>query len=367
MTKSKWLLLVIIFSLLMALTHFGNGNYIRGDPKLDFDSPFYVKLLLWLKGEYPEPPGQPFRMRILNPLLAAYLSTLIGVNNAFGALNTALWVLTCLVYFFALSKHLGSNELAGLSCILFSGSIPVLVYGAAISTDMIGWLALAVAVYYVQKPMRFQNITLMGLCMYVFMLGREVSLLAIAYIFIYRLIKGEKIPKIFLESIILGAFSILAILTLYTFIPSPGYTAYFYSSFLRAGNLEKILKAVKQLAVTYHIGWIPLIAYGLDDRTKKDALFNTSVIVGGTFLIIDHFIGTVSSRFVFLTYPGLLPAILLGIRRLSRNFASEKVQKLLSYSFVSAYILIGFTSTLENNLAFPVTSDEAIAKLFPES
>ena len=365
MTKSKWLLLVIAFSLLMALTHFGNGNYIRGDPKLDFDSPFYVKLLLWLKGEYPEPPGQPFRMRVLNPLLASYLSPLIGVNNSFGALNTAFWILTCLVYFLALSKYLGSNELAGVSCILFSGSIPVLVYGAAISTDMIGWLALAVAIYYVQKPVRFQNIILMGICVCILIFGREVSLLAIAYILIYRLIRGEKISKIFLESIILGAFSILAILTLYMLIPAPGYTAYFYPSFLNAGNLEKISKAIKQLVATYHIGWIPLIAYSLD-KTRKDALFNASVIVGGTFIFIDHFIGTISSRFVFLTYPGLLPAILVGINKLFGNLASKKSQKVLFYSFVSAYILIGFISTLENNLAFPIVSDEAIAKLFPE-
>ena len=365
MTKSKWLLLVVTFSLLMALTHFGNGNYIRGDPKLDFDSPFYVKLLLWLKGEYPEPPGQPFRMRVLNPFLASYLSALIGVNNAFGALNTAFWIITCLVYFLALSKYLGSNELAAISCILFSGSIPVLVYGAAISTDMIGWLALAVAVYYVQKPIRFQNIILMGVCMYIFMFGREVSILAIAYIFIYRLIKGEKISKIFLESMILGAFSILAVLTLYMIIPNPGYTAYFYSSFLNAGNVEKISKAVKQLAATYHIGWIPLIAYSLS-KTKKDTLFNTSVIVGGTFVFIDHFIGTISSRFVFLTYPGLLPAILLGTKKLLGNFASKKFQKILFYSFVSAYVLVGFILTLENNLAFPTVSDEAVAKLFPE-
>lgn len=193
------------------------------------------------------------------------------MNDAFGALNTVLWILTCLLYFLALCKHLESNEFAGVSCILFSGSIPVLVYGAAISTDMIGWLALAVAIYYVQRPMRPQYMILMGICMLIFMLGREISLLAIAYIFVHRLIKGEKFSKTLLESVILGVFSTLAVLILYIFIPSPGYTAYFYSSFLNAGKPEKILGAAKQLAATYHIGWIPIIIYGLSGKARSEA------------------------------------------------------------------------------------------------
>lgn len=253
-----------------------------------------------------------------------------------------------------------------MSCILFSGSVPALVYGAAISTDMIGWLALAVAVYYVQKPMGLRDTILMGICTFVLMLGREVSLLAIAYTFVYRLIEHEKLSKVFLESVILGTFSILAVLILYILIPSPGYTAYFYSAFLSAGEFEKILGAVRQLAATYHIGWIPLIIYGLSAKSRKDPLFNTSVIVGGAFIFIDHFIGIISSRFVFLTYPGFLPAILIGIKNLSGSFASRRAQEILFYSFVFAYVLLGFVSTFENNLAFPTTSDEAISKLFPE-
>jgi len=364
MTTGKWILLVVIFSLVMALTHFGNGNCIRGDPKLDFDSPFYIQLLLWLKGEYPDLPGQPFRMRVLNPLLASYLSTIVGVNNAFGILNTFFWILTCLIYFLALRNYLKSDTLAGMSCILFSASVPVLVYGAAISTDMIGWLALAVATYYVGRSMSFKNLVLMGICMYILMIGREVSLLALAYIFIYRIVTGESVLKAVLESIVLGIFSTLAILTLYMVIPSPGYTAYFYQSFLEAGKLKKVLGAIRQVAATYHIGWIPIVFYCLSAEVRKDPLFMTSIIVGGAFILIDHFIGTISSRFVFLTYPGLLPAILVGAEGISRKLASKGHQKLL-YSFVCAYILIGFALTLEDNLAFPVSSDRAIAKLFP--
>jgi hypothetical protein len=44
------LLLVIFTAVISALVHFGNANYFRGDPKLDFDSPYYVQLNLWFRG-----------------------------------------------------------------------------------------------------------------------------------------------------------------------------------------------------------------------------------------------------------------------------------------------------------------------------
>jgi hypothetical protein len=40
------LVIIIAAAILSSITHFGNANYFRGDPKLDFDSPFYVQLLL---------------------------------------------------------------------------------------------------------------------------------------------------------------------------------------------------------------------------------------------------------------------------------------------------------------------------------
>jgi len=364
---NKWILTVIAFSLFMALTHFGNGNTIRGDPKLDFDSPFYVQALLWFRGEYPEPPNNPFRMRILNTILASYLSEIVGVNNAFGLLNTMLWILTCIVCFHAFSRHFKSYEFAGMCCLLFSGSVPVLVYGAAISTDMIGWLALAVAVYYLQKDFAFKNILLMGICLYVLMLGREVSILAIAYILVYRLLQRGDHIKTLLECAVLTAFSGLAVLTLYMFIPSPSYTAYFLPSFLDAGKAEKILEAMWQIAATYHIGWIPIILHLTRRGERKDMIFKTSLIVGGVFIVIDHLIGTVSSRFVFLTYPGLLPSILAGVRELTCSVGSEDLKKALLSLYVILYISTGFIATLENNLAFPTISDESIARLFPPS
>jgi len=143
------LMIVSLVAIINSLTHFGNANYIRGDPKLDFDSPYYVQLLLWLRNEWSELPPQPFRMRILIPLLSGFLSNHIGVNNAFGLINSILWLITVIIYFEAI-KRLYDLSTATITSILFSFSVPVLVYGAAISTDMLGYLAIASSILYLQ-------------------------------------------------------------------------------------------------------------------------------------------------------------------------------------------------------------------------
>jgi len=60
--KIKWnirtntaMIIIIAIAIFNSITHFGNANYFRGDPKLDFDSPFYIQLLLWIKGEWNDP------------------------------------------------------------------------------------------------------------------------------------------------------------------------------------------------------------------------------------------------------------------------------------------------------------------------
>lgn len=92
-------LVVVVFSLFEALTHFGNANPFRGDPSLGFDSPYYIRLLYYLAGRVSELPPAPFRMRPLIPALALPLSPHVGINNAFGVVNTFFWVLASVVLF----------------------------------------------------------------------------------------------------------------------------------------------------------------------------------------------------------------------------------------------------------------------------
>ncbi len=365
------LMIVIFLAVINSFLHFGNANYIRGDPKLDFDSPYYVKLLLWLKNDWNELPPQPFRMRILVPLISAFLSDYIGINNAFGLINSILWLLTVVVYFIAI-KRLYDATTATVSAILFSFSIPVMVYGAAISTDMLGYFAIAASLLYISTTqiIRIKNLIILGVLLYFSIIGRELSILSIGYILIYRILNNRNLRLALKEITIPLIFSVGGILTTHILIPDPGYTAYFYPALLSSLNTEKILKEIYQIIATYHLGWIPiLITLQRPYKKKDDPLILTSLIVGGGFIILDHFIGMVSSRFVFLTYPGFLTAISKGLVSPSSSInsrISSKHAQAKTLIFIALYIIIGFTWTAEYNISLPTSSDTNIAKLFPE-
>jgi hypothetical protein len=370
------LLLVIFTAAFNALVHFGNANYFRGDPKLDFDSPFYVQLHLWLKGEWDTLPPQPFRMRPLIPLLSTFLSNYIGVNNSFGLINTILWMVTVTLYFLAVKK-LYDLKTATVSSVIFSFSVPVMVYGAAISTDMLGYLAIAASIYYLSaspNPDDFKlgKLVILSVLLYFTVIGREVSVLAIGYIFVYRLLNGWGLKATLKEISCPTILSLAGVATVSLLIPDPGYTAYFYPALQKAFDLSKITQAIFQIIATYHVGWLPILITSRHMLEKRDdKLFLTSIIVGGGFILLDHFIGIVSSRFVFLTFPGFLVAILKGTDNLSYSIGKLLKLKTTQYRIIGwililLYIIIGFVATAEKNIAFPTTTDKSIAKLFPD-
>jgi len=206
--------------------------------------------------------------------------------------------------------------------------------------------------------------------MYLSVLGRELSVIAIGYIFIYRVLSGRSLRTAIKEIIIPLIFAIGGLATTHLLIPNPGYAAYYYPALLNSFKIEKILKELYQIIATYHIGWIPiLITLSLSARKNYDPLILTSILVGGGFIILDHFIGMISSRFVFLTYPGFLIALQRGIENMARPASPRvrfKIHRIVAWIFILSYIIVGFAETAQNNISLPTSSDAGIAKLFPE-
>ncbi len=206
--------------------------------------------------------------------------------------------------------------------------------------------------------------------LYFSVIGRELSILAIGYILIYRILNSRNLRLAFKEITIPLIFSMGGLFTTHILIPNPGYTAYFYPALLGSLKIEKILKELYQIITTYHIGWISILIASVNSlKEKSDPLILTSIIVGGGFVILDHFIGIISSRFVFLTYPGFLVAMHKGLESLKNSINSpvkSKFARTATWIFIALYIVIGFTWTAEYNISFPTCSDTSIAKLFPE-
>ena len=361
-------IIVIIFSLVEALTHFGNANPIRGDPSLGFDSPFYVKMLLYLAGDYPEPPPQPFRMRPIIPAAAIPLYKIIGINNAFGLVNTVLWVATALVMYSLAFSLTGDARMGLVSSLAFSSTVPILVYGAAISTDMVGYLVLVSSIFIaVSRRPSIRTGAVLGPLLGVGILARELVVIAIPTILAIRLSKKESKTETIKELVVLTLIAPIPPLAWQLIIPDPGYTAYFAENLRNAFTMERLLKSLTNIILTYHIGWI-FIAIGFFTRHPYRNLLISCSIPIVLFLIVDYFIGVLTSRFVVLTFPTFLIWLAVGIDKAS-NIVNEKLGLLQKEQvlliILALYIAASNIGTAEYNIALPSLSDEPIKKLFP--
>jgi len=106
--------------------------------------------------------------------------------------------------------------------------------------------------------------------MYIFVIGREVSILAIGYILFYRFLSGKDVKSTLKEVSIPLIFSLAGIAIASIIVPEPGYTAYFYSSLLKSLESSKIVKELYQVIATYHVGWIPILITLLHVVRKKN-------------------------------------------------------------------------------------------------
>jgi 4-amino-4-deoxy-L-arabinose transferase-like glycosyltransferase len=90
-------------------------------------------------------------------------------------------MVTVTLYFLAVKK-LYDLKTATVSSVIFSFSVPVMVYGAAISTDMLGYLAIAAAVFYLStspnpNEIKLSRLVMLSILLYFAVMGREVSVL----------------------------------------------------------------------------------------------------------------------------------------------------------------------------------------------
>lgn len=360
--------LIIAFSLLEALTHFGNANPIRGNPDLDFDSPYYIRMLYYLRGEVERPPAPPFHMRPLIPALALPLSYLVGVNNAFGLVNTTLWVLTALALYRLTLRLFMDREVALLSAILFSSSVPVLVYGAAISTDMAGLLFIIAGVILALRVKDLRGYIAEGALIGMGVLAREPVSILIPMIPLMRVLRGEtRFKRLAVELLVVLAVSSTPPAIYWFIIPNPNYTARFASCLATAFTSEKLIKSLIQVALTYHVGYLYL-AYCLVKRGLSfDRAVHAILIVTIGFLVVDYFVGIPASRFVFLTAPAVLPMIAIGARELAHSLTSDlRLKRAALLAFIALYAAISNIGTADKNLCFPSLSDEPIKQLMPE-
>jgi hypothetical protein len=121
------LFLLVLLSLAEALTHFGvmSGDHLQ-----------YFNVTRFFLGREPLYDYARFRIvRLLVPLLAAPLSTVMDLPHAYGVVNTAFYVMAGLACYFLTLKVASSARAALYSSVLLVTSFPLIAYGATASKE----------------------------------------------------------------------------------------------------------------------------------------------------------------------------------------------------------------------------------------
>ncbi len=366
-------LVVAAFSLFEALTHFGNANPFRGDPALGFDSPFYIRMLYYLAGRAAEPPTAPFCMRPLVPALALPLSPYVGINNAFGTVNTIFWALTSVLLFEYCLSMTGDSRVALCSSLLFSSSVPVLVYGGAIGTDMAGYFFLILGLYIALRGGRGRKTYLVeGAVIGIGMLCRETTSVLIPITLLVRLAR-DRLPlrDAFEELLTVSSISALPVAAWWLAIPNPGYTKYFAQNLAVAFTYAKLERAFYQVMFTFHVCYAYFLVGFLKERDYRSLMESYAVLgVASAYFVAIYFIGVLSSRFVFMAFPAFLTLGAKGVLSLGEELSRKPLLGRISSDrwgllLLIVYALISNVGTAEYNICFPSTSDAQIEGLLP--
>ncbi len=167
---------IILLALVQALTHFG---------VVYSDSKDYFSLTKYLEGARQQPPSSiALAARPLLPTLAIPLDLIVGLPIAYGIINTLLWISSAVILFYMTRRIFKCSNSSLYAGLLLSTLWPIVLYGAASMTEVVGLFGTLLAVYMTlwivdKEPPNLHAFTL-GLFAGVLTLSREVVLVALA-------------------------------------------------------------------------------------------------------------------------------------------------------------------------------------------
>lgn len=332
-------LFIIFFSL---LEMFIALNY---RPIVVSDSPLYIETSKWFLGQFSlngsidmeavnEAVFQKWNgVGFLRPtviLLAAGVSLFTGIITAYVIVNACFWLGSVLILykysFFLLQKR----KLAIYTCLFFSSSLPVLLIGLAVLTDMGGFFFLILTFYLiVNPPKKTWQTFLSGIIFGIALLTRQSLALSFMFLFIYEFTTGRNWKR--LITIICPAVFLFAFYTLFMYLRfgidfssmlvysttfsdlSTGY--YFYGD--RWGLVPFIVSFINAFFPAIILG---IIGGYTKYRQKELRPYDLILILIIPSIIITPYM---RFRFTFLLFPAVLPLATIGLQVLSRKITSH--------------------------------------------
>jgi hypothetical protein len=297
-----------------------------------------------------------YEHRMIRPVtlfLAGPLVPLLGMVNSFAIVNVVFGILAAVLLYKFVLKFYRKPKLAFYSALLFATSIPVLVYGSAVATEMPAFFATILVIYLVYEMKA--NITYKGMAAYALLLSfciliRETSLFILP---IYFILSRHSEKRVLLK----GTLAIALAFAL---------TAGYYVAY--NVNPLSAFKAVDNLGLTYDntefyspkaailsfmgFGFLPLFAFlgfVLDNDRKR--LINYYAMFAAFLPLLAW--PAFDIKITFTVFPLIMTLSALGIDKFAQQISKKPLFSKLSskwYEFliILAYIIIGVAYTVSS-------------------
>lgn len=283
------------------------------------DSGTYVSAMNYIIGEEEVLTHEKRMIRPVTLVLAAPLSSLIGVIDALALINAVFWIATSLLLYHFSYGLLNDRRLALYPALMFTTSTTMLEYGTAVLTDSGGYF-FTLLTFYILHLYRdsedMRTYVMLGVILTIGALTREqVIPFFFIYLFIYEYLSGNKRWKrIFYITALVGflvmGYYILADIDPFTaYISGKTHAKNFSQSAIEVWGPTVFIKTVLGA-----FAFFPLLAiFGIyHEKNRENHIRYLAMFLAVFFVLVIWPIN--DYRFTFLLFPIVFPLASLGMK-----------------------------------------------------
>ena len=354
--KHGALVAVITITVLEALTHIG---------QIYPDSASYIKTALFFEGEISRAGLGDAYFRLLRPVVpfaASLLNHAIGIKASFAVFNLVLWLASSLLMFNLAELLTERIDAAFVASSFFTASIPMLLYGGAVLTDMSGYFFILLGTYLILKldlgRATYGKVVAGSLVVALGVLSRELAASVIITLVIWVLLTRGSWRRVALMVLI-----VVSIALAWSTVVGISYNSWLSYNVLNAAqnasfesqNAPVALRLwtwIRTIRIAFRPEVIVLAVVGgasiLKRRTKLPAF--AASLLGPVIVTLGLALAGAGTdfRYTFTMFPGFLPIASIGMLWLAKQIAaflnskedqSEKLAVILTILCVVAFII----------------------------
>jgi 4-amino-4-deoxy-L-arabinose transferase-like glycosyltransferase len=316
--RSRFLIFVSLFSLCileMAVSSLLLENFSRMGWSATFaeDSDGYLLVARYFSGERIAYASQALlRYRLFSPFIpfvVSLLGKMFPLTSAFFLLNSFLWIGATFFFYFFIQDLLKRDDLALACSIIFTTSLPVLVWGLPIMVDMGAYFFVALILYSDQKIKTLKSAAVLGIVTGLAILTKPTLTSVLLFLIISHAGKGG-----WRRALIIAGVSGALVSSVYFSLGLEVKDFLSYSSPRHQG----VFYVLNAFFFCFHAG---LVFVFFSWKTFKEEsrfyiLFILSVL--SFYLPFVH-----NPRLLFMLYPAMIPLISVGAKEISHRLSDR--------------------------------------------